>query len=370
MNNVHGIIYAYHGYGELYELGAERTGASMPVFGRYRLIDFSLSAMMNAGIHNVGVIMQKGYQSLLDHIGSGRTWDMAMHAGGLRALPPYGLPDAKGLYEGNIEALSSVRAHLAGLKEDYVILTRGDLCANLDLEALVKQHLESGADVTAVCTKQLLPYVHHCFTLGHDGFANQLLCMQAPGTDTGVAALEVYMMRKDLLLELVDWCTERRRIHFNRDALLQVFQTGGKVGIYLHEGYARHIESVADYYEVNMELLDQEKRRQLFPPERRVYTPAYIDVSTYYGDGASVKNSIVADGCVIEGTVENCILFGGVHVGANCVLKNSIILNDTDVGEGSELTCVIADKNITVSPHTSLKGSARVPLVIPKGKTV
>ena len=370
MNNVSGIIYAYHGYSELYELGAERTGASMPFYGRYRLIDFSLSSMMNAGIQNVGVIMQKGYQSLLDHIGNGRTWDMDVFKRGLRPLPPYGLPEAKGLYEGNIEALSSVRGHLEGLNDEYVILTRGDLCANLDLEALVKQHLESGADVTAVCTKHLLPYVHHCFTLGQDGFADQLLCMLAPGNDTGVAALEVYMMRRDLLLELVDWCDERRRIHFNRDALTQVFKTGGKVGIYLHEGYARHIESVADYYEANMDMLIKEKRKQMFPPERQVYTPAYIDVSTYYGDDALVKNSVVADGCIIEGTVENCILFGGVHVGANCVLKNSIILNDTDIGEGTELTCVIADKNITVSPYTKLKGSDRLPLVIPKGKSI
>ena len=119
-----------------------------------------------------------------------------------------------------------------------------------------------------------------------------------------------------------------------------------------------------------MDMLVKEKRKQMFPPERQVYTPAYIDVSTYYGDDALVKNSVVADGCIIEGTVENCILFGGVHVGANCVLKDSIILNDTDIGEGTELTCVIADKDITVSPYTKLKGSARLPLVIPKGKKI
>ena len=370
MNNVSGIIYAYHGYSELYELGAWRTGASMPFYGRYRLIDFSLSSMMNAGIQNVGVIMQKGYQSLLDHIGNGRTWDMDIFKKGLRPLPPFGLPEAKGLYEGNVEALASVRTHLENLKEEYVILARGDLAANLDLDALVKQHIDSGVDVTAVCTNNLLPYVHHSLTVGRDGFADQLLCLQTAGTDDGYALLEVYMMRTKLLLELVDWCSERGRIHFNRDALMHVFNTGGKVGVYLQEGYARHIESVADYYEANMDMLVKEKRKQMFPSERQVYTPAYIDVSTYYGDDASVKNSVVADGCIIEGTVENCILFGGVKVGANCVLKNSIILNDTDVGEGSELTCVIADKNITVSPHTSLKGSDRLPLVIPKGKSI
>ena len=370
MNNVSGIIYAYHGYSELYELGAERTGASMPFFGRYRLIDFSLSSMMNAGIQNVGVIMQKGYQSLLDHIGSGRTWYMDVFKKGLRPLPPFGLPEAKGLYEGNMEALSSVRTHLVDLKEEYVILARGDLAANLDIDALVRQHLDSGVDVTAVCTKSFLPYVHHSLTVGRDGLADQLLCMQTAGTDDGYALLEVYMMRTKLLLELVDWCSERGRIHFNRDALMHVFSTGGKVGVYLHEGYARHIESVADYYEANMDMLIKEKRKQMFPPERQVYTPAYIDVSTYYGDDALVKNSVVADGCIIEGTVENCILFGGVHVGANCVLKNSIILNDTNIGEGTELTCVIADKNITVSPYIKLKGSARLPLVIPKGKSI
>lgn len=366
MNNVHGIIHAYHGYAELRELGSHRTGASMPFCGRYRLIDFALSSMMNAGIHDVGVIMQKGYQSLMDHMGSGRTWDMSRRADGLRLLPPFGLPDAtKGLYEGCMEALSAVHSYLRDIKQEYVVLARGDLCANVDIEKAVVQHLSSNVDVTAVCTTRTLPYVHHSFILGEDGLARQLLCLQS-GDTGGINSLEIYIMSKSRLLELVDWCAQRGRLHFHRDALMHLLREGGKVGIYMHEGYARHIVDVNDVYEANLDMLDAEKRAQLFLEDRQVTTRERIDVSTYYGDGASVKNSLIADGCIIEGSVENCVLFCGVQVAAGATLKNCVVMNDTVIGPNVELDCVISDKNVHISPYVSLTGNTKLPIVIPK----
>ena len=201
MKNVHAIIYAHHGYSELHELGAQRTGASMPFCGRYRLIDFGLSGLMHAGIHDVGVIMQRGYQSLMDHIGSGRTWNMSRRADGLRLLPPYGMPHAStGFYESCMEALIAVRSYLDEIKDDYVVLGRGDLCANIDIEKVVAQHIESGVDVTAVCSKESLPYSHHRFMVDENGMAQEMLFLQKD-TDRGVASLEMFVIGKTLLID-------------------------------------------------------------------------------------------------------------------------------------------------------------------------
>lgn len=371
MNNVHGIIYAYHAYPELGMLGIHRTGASLPFCGRYRLIDFALSSMKNAGIYDVSVIMHKGYHSLMEHLSGGRSWDMARADGGLHMLPPYSMPDAqKGVYEGNMEALSAVYSYIQYMKEDYVILARGDICVNVDLKKLVEAHLAGGADITAVCSDQELPYIHHSFITDINGTVKELLSMQAPGSSRGLPSLEMYVLRREKLMEMIQWCSEGGRLHFHRDALMHVMSQGWRVDTYVHRGYARHIVSVADYFQANMDMLDGEKRAQLFPPDRQVSTKSRSDVSTYYSEKSRVHNSLIADGCIIEGTVENCVLFGGVKVGEGSVLRNCIILNDTVIGSGVELQNVISDKIVSISPYVTLVGSPRLPLVIPKASKV
>lgn len=372
MKNVHGLIYAYHTYPELGVLGRHRTGASLPFCGRYRLIDFALSSMKNAGIFNVSVIMRKGYQSLMEHLGGGRSWDMARtNNGGLHMLPPYGMPDAeKGIYEGNMEALGAIYSYLVeDVKEEYIVLVRGDMCANVDIKKLMEAHLDSGADITAVCADRDLPYRHHCFIPDENGDVAEVLSMQEPGSK-GLASLEMYVLRRERLLEMIKWCSERSRLHFHRDALQHALKEGCKVGTYVHEGYARHIISVADYFQANMDMLDAAKREQLFPTDRQVTTKERSDVSTYYSETAKVKNSLIADGCIIEGTVENCILFGGVKVCEGSALRSCIVLNDTVISPGAELRNIISDKYVTVSPYVTLTGSSSLPLVIPKGSRV
>lgn len=369
MKNVYGIVYAYHAFPALGELGRERTGASLPFCGRYRLIDFAMSGLMNAGVFNVGVIMQRGYLSLMEHLGGGRPWNMSRTDGGLHLLPPYGLWDAgKGVYGGCMEALDAVSTHLHEIREEYVLLTRGDLCANVDMRAVIETHLASGADITAVCTERTLPGVHHSFILGADGGAAELLCRQSEGE--GLSSLETYVMRREKLLEMVEWCHVHGKLHFHRDALRRAMDQGWRVGVYLHDGYARHITSVQDFYEANMDMLCAENRAQLFPADRRVATRARSDVSTYYGDGARVRSSLVADGCRIEGEVDECVVFPGVRIGAGSALRRCVVLNDCVIGEGSTLRCAVADKNVTVSQGLYLSGNEKLPLVIPKGSKI
>ena len=372
MNNVHGIIYAYHAFPELKTLGARRTGAALPFCGRYRLIDFALSGMMHAGIRDVGVIMQRGYLSLMEHIAGGRSWNLGRHTGGLHLLPPYGLAEAtKGVYEGGIEALSAVYSYLNdNIREnDYVLLTRGDLCANVDMKALLNAHFESGADITAVCTSKILRGQRHSFVQGPDGFATEILSYQS-GPGKGLASLEMYVLRRELLMEMVQWSREHHRLHFHQDAMPYAMEQGKRVAIFQHDGYAMHVTSEVDYYRANMDMLDPEARRSLFTPERPIATRARSDVATYYGDSSCVKNSLVADGCRIEGKVENCVIFRGVTIGAGAELRDCIILNDTVIGENCRLNCVISDKEVTVSPFLELSGSEKLPLVIPKASVI
>jgi glucose-1-phosphate adenylyltransferase len=368
VNSVHGLIYAYHAFPELRELGLHRTGAALPFCGRYRLIDFALSGMMRAGVRDVGVIMQRGYLSLMEHLGSGRSWNLASHAGGLHLLPPFGLADAReGVYSGCMDALSAVYTYLRdSIRQDYVLITRGDLCANLDMRALIERHAASGADVTAVCREGVLPYPHHRFLIGADGLATELLCQQT--TDArGLASLETYILRRERLLELVAWCREGNRLHFHRDALLHALRGGWRIDCMVHGGYGLHLVTAQDYYPANLDMLDGEARPSLLPPEPPVATRARSDTSSYYGAGARVSNSLIADGCYIEGCVENSVLFGGVRVGADATVRDCIILNDTHIGEGADLRCVISDKNARVSPYLTLAGNASLPLLIPKG---
>ena len=215
-----------------------------------------------------------------------------------------------------------------------------------------------------MCTASPLSDVHHSYIAGKNGIADQLLCMQEE--NVGVQALETYIMSKDLLIEIVEWCAHRGCIHLHRDAIMHLMMDERKkIGIFMHEGYARMIVNVMGYYEANMDMLDEKKRAQLFPPERHVTTRRHINVSTYYGDEAKVKNSLVADGCIVEGSVENCILFPGVKIASGSALKNCIVMNDTVIGSNVELSYIIADKDVHISPFVSLTGNPKLPLVIP-----
>jgi glucose-1-phosphate adenylyltransferase len=365
MADLHGIILAYHTAPELGDLVRSRTSASLPFCGRYRLIDFSLSSMQNAGVRDVGVVMQRDYQSLLDHLGGGKEWDLSRKRGGLRLLPPFGnLGNPTGEYEGVIEALCAVESYIGNIKQRYVVITRGNLAANIDLADVMARHLESGADVTAVCTPHIPRRAHQRY-ITDGGFVKELLYRQG-GRGAGYASLEMYIMSKETLLGIMERGSSGRKYRFHRDEIAGLLASGGKVAVYVHSGYARHIFSVGEYYKASMDMLDAANRATLFPDERPVRTKDRSDVSTYYGEEASSKNCLVADGCFIEGVIENCILFRGVKVGNGARVKNAVVMQDTVIGEGAELSYVISDKNVEISPYITLAGSPRLPLVIPK----
>ena len=366
MRSFHGIIFAYHAQPELRELTAARTAASLPFCGRYRLIDFPLSSLRNAGILNVGVIMQRDYQSLLDHLGSGKAWDMSRKSGGLRMLPPFGLPEYHtGDYNGTVEALNAVSTYIRDIEEEWVVLMLGNMVANIDLQAVIHQHLESGADATAICADHTPMGVHHRFILGQDGFVERI-SLYREGESEGVPSLEGYIIRKTQLVDIMDRCRAENLYLFHRHALNMFLQDGGKMGVFIHQGYANAIKTVEQYYKASMDMLVPENRRQIFPAERPVYTKGHEEVSTYYGENAVIRNSLIADNCIVDGEVENCILFSGARVDAGAKLRDCIVMRGCVIGRDVGLNCVIADKYSAFSPEVKLTGNPKLPTVVPK----
>ena len=370
MRKYQGIIFAYRDEPALRELTANRTAASLPFCGRYRLIDFPLSSLRNAGVLDVGVIMQRDYQSLLDHIGSGKAWDMSRRRGGLRMLPPFGLPQYhNGNYNGTMEALNAVASYLRDSSAEHVILMLGSVAAHIDLAAAIRKYEESDADALAICMDHTPLGVHHRYLIGEDGFIKGI-SLYRHGDSEGLPSLEAYIFRKDLLLDLMDRCQANHQVLFHKDAISLFLSEGGKFAYYLHEGYANNIRTVDEYYQVSRDMLNSVNRRQMFPAGRPVRAKSHEDVSTYYGEKARSVNSLVGDKCIIEGEIENCILFSGVHVAQGAKLRDCIIMRSCDVGAGSQLSCVIADKACKFAPGTVLTGSPNLPFVVPKGSEI
>lgn len=370
MKDFHGIIFAYSAAPALRELVGARTAASLPFCGRYRLIDFALSSMRNAGILDVGVIMQRDYQSLLDHIGSGKAWDMSRRVGGLRMLPPFGLPEYHtGNYTGTIEALNAVSTYIRDIPQKYLVLLLGNLCANIDLLQPMRQHRRSGAEITAICADHTPAQSHHRYVVGDDGFVKQIL-FDRTGEGEGLPSLEGYIINKDTLLRMMDECKARNLYSFHKSAVAEFLAEGGKMDTYVHPGYAVAIRNVEAYYKASMDMLKTEYRRQIFPADRPVRTKVHEEVSTYYGEKAISRNSLVADNCMIEGSIENCIIFSGARIEKGAKLRNCIVMRGGIVGENAQLDCVIADKFCSFSSGTVLTGNAKLPVVVPKGVSI
>lgn len=369
-NGLHGIVYTLRSEKALRDLVANRNSASIPFCARYRLIDFALSSMVNAGVKDVGVIMERDYQSLLDHLSGGKDWGLSRRRGGLRLLPPFGLPEAhSGRFGGCMEALRSVRSYIESIPQENIFLTAGDTAANIDLTAAAEQHLHTGADITAVCAPIAPDYAHHRFIPGEEGFSGEML-FAPPGDKRGVASLEMYILKKDLLLALMDYCSDTGCVHFHRDGLAHYLAEGGRVGIFLHDKYVCRIASAADYFRASMDMLEPDIMAQLFPADRPVLTKERADVSTYYGESAAVKNCLVADGCYIEGELRDCIVFPNVRVERGARLENCVIMQDTVVCRNAHLKYVIADKACGISGDTFLAGAPRLPILIPKGVSI
>ena len=297
MNDLHGILFAYRSDKKLGELTRPRNTCSLAFGGRYRLIDFMLSSYVNAGISDVGVIVHESYQSLLDHLGSGKDWELSRKHGGLRILPPFGYnAQNQREYQGNVEALAGVSSYLKNIRQDYVIMGWGDIAVNLPVTEIFEQHLATGADITVVCTPTLKGAPNFSAYVETDDTGRITdLSVRPSSAGEQLESLEVYVISKQLLLELVDYCASHEQYSFSRHLLQSRINTH-KIMSYVHKGYAGRFQSVADYFQRSMDLLDPAVCEDLFNDDRPIRTKDMSNPSTYYGPEAKSVRSLVSDG--------------------------------------------------------------------------
>ncbi|MBC8571037.1 glucose-1-phosphate adenylyltransferase subunit GlgD [Zongyangia hominis] len=370
-NKVHGIIFSNMHDHALSELTEKRTMGSIPIGGRYRLIDFILSNMVNSGISDIGVVTKSNYQSLMDHLGSGREWDLARKKGGISILPPFGHAGS-GIYRGKLEALHGILGYIRHSQAQYFVLADCDVIANINLKKAIDQHMETGADVTILYKKDYVvpDAVQECtvFEIDDTGRVTDVLINPQTSGECNIN-LNMYIISKDLLERIITDTSSRNLYSFRKDFLQA---SAGKLwfqGFEVTEE-ARKINCMKSFYEANMDMLNEDLRDSLFPKDRPIYTKVRDEVPTMYGLGARVSNSLVADGCVIEGEVENSIIFRGVTIGKEAKVKNSIVMQGTTVGEKANLDYVIIDKDVTVSDNRMLMGFSTYPIFISKGSIV
>ena len=369
MNGLHGIIFSYEKRNDLRELGEIRSAASIPFGGRYRAVDFALSNLVNAGVTDVGIVLNGRYQSMLDHLGTGKVWDLSRKRGGLRILPPFNYQKDWGVmpFRGKIEALAGVRTYLDEIRQDYVALMDGDLVVNLPMTDIFESHIKSGADVTVVCGNDSFATEDGTyFEMNRDGRITEVLYRLH--TPRGYRGLEVYILSKKLLCEIVDECSARDQFSWRKE--LQTRKNSLNLRSYIWSGFAAQIRSVQEYYDRSMQLLDPAIRAELFTPARPIRAKGADKPSTYVGANGRCVNSLVADGCRIEGTVENSVLFPGVVVEEGAVVRNCVLFKEDIVRRNAQLSYIIADKAVEVLADRTLMGHATYPIVLAKGSIV
>ncbi len=375
-NQALGIIFPNSYDGLVPELVTERLMASIPFASRYRVVDFLISSMARAGIDNISLIARENYLSLMDHLGSGREWDLARKNGGLNIIPPFAQKEVK-VYNGRVEALESIKGFLVEQKEKYVVLADSNNVVNFDFADLLAKHVKSGADVTAVYRKAEIPATFKkplgtnndlYYTFNLDG--NRISQILINSKEDGVVnyAMNIYVMERELLVKLVDEAYVLGFTCFERDVIAPQIDTLN-VQAYCYDGYVAYIHDMKSYFDENMKLLADENLDGLFGPGQ-VYTKIRDDNPTRYIKGAKVANVMAADGCVIEGEVENSILFRGVKVKKGAKVKNCVLMQDTVIGENASVEYVITDKDVTITDGKALSGTDSFQVYVSKKQTV
>ena len=367
--DVLGIIFSNMYDHMMGDLTKHRCMGSIPVGGRYRLIDFSLSAFANAGIEDVGVVTKSNYQSLMDHLGTGREWDLTRKRGGLAILPPFGHVSSAGMYQNRIEALMGIMDYIRSNGSTYILGTDCDYVANFDYADFLQEHVDSGADISLMYRKTVVEGQElkevTTFTLdGASDIVDMMIYPQITGTHN--VYINAFLISRELLMRLITDRISHNLSSFNRD-ILQASVGKYKMHAYEFKGYAARFDSIQGYYNANMAFLSKDVRSSLFPQERPVYTKVRDEAPVRYGLNSLVKNSLAADGCIIEGEVENSVLFRGVVVEKGTKIKNSIVMQGTRVGAGSSLEYVITDKDVQIRDGHVLTGVATFPVYINKG---
>ena len=369
MKDVMGLIYTGENDARLRELTVTRAIAAMPVAGRYMVIDFLVSSMVNGGMKNIGVITQKNYHSLMDHLGSGKEWDLHGKNNGLHILPPFLTRENVGLYPGLLDALRSNNNFFIRSKQETLVLSNSNIIYNAHLDELVQYYRDTEADITLLyTTDQSMKRDEYGTYLALDDQGNVTdLEVQPTHPSYDNVYMQVMVIKRELIKDLVDKAVSHGLHSMERDIILRLVQSkSARINAYEYKGKAWQIDSVQSYFRFNMDILDPKMRKGLFREDLPVYTKVRDEMPACYGDDSTVINSLIADGCQIEGTVENSVLFRGVKIAAGAHVRNCIIMQDGQVHEGAYIENCILDKQAVIKRNSKLIGPEAYPIVIGK----
>lgn len=373
MNSTLGIIITGGNNLKMKELTAKRSVAATAYGGRYRAIDFVLSNMINSGINKVGVVTQYSYRSLMDHLGSGKEWDLDRRNGGLFLFPPYLAGEGSGWYKGSADGMYHNMSFLSRSKEEYVLIATGNCIYTMNYDFLLEHHKASEADISICCRdmSDIDPEEHKHFGIVEINEEGRVIDIQEkPMNPKGpIASTGIYLLKRELLIELLEESAAKGRYDLVKDILIKKIDELNIMSCQF-TGYWRSMSSIPMFYKANMELLDPKVRKELFMDNGKIFTKVKDETPAKYNEEAEVSNSIVADGCIIEGTVVNSVLFRGVKVGKGTVIKDSIIMQDSNIKDNVSLTNVILDKEVLISEGRVLKGEDNYPFVVGKGVTI
>ena len=373
--SVAGIIFTTLHHGGVSEIMG-RSVAAVPFMCRYRLVDFPLSNMVNSNITNVALIANNNYHSLIEHIGAGKDWDLARRSGGLTILPPYSnsfISNTR-LVNPRLTELKNVYESL-DFTEDYVVLADCDMISNIDYTDLVDFHIASDADITVGVRKiNVTPENGRHYVVYEADDENKITDISVAPTNINgekYVGMNVTVMKTSYLKQVVADAIAHNYDSFSLDVIARNLDRRN-YRVYKYDGPACNITNFDEYYKVSMEFInDTELRNSIFNvPNSPILTRVRNSPPTRYVDGAKVVNSLVADGCEIEGTVENSILFRGVKVGKGTTVKNSILFKDVYTGQNVQLNCVVADKNVVIRDGKTLSGDDAIPFYIPRDKMI
>ena len=374
IHDAFGLIFTGENNPYMRDLTLSRAVAAVPFGGRYRVIDFILSDFVNSGIRNVGLITQKNYHSLMDHLGTGKEWDLNRKRDGLFLLPPFSTKDNTGVYRGDIDAFHSVMQYVRHSNQKYLIFSGSHTIFNTTFEAIVKQHKETGADMTIMYNEddRFNPQEQNRdlrLLFEEDGMTVRELEWNPRYPRSNYCSCEIVVIDKALFEDLVEESYSRGGIDFVRDILLTHMRELKIMG-WRYDGYVARIDSINTYFEHNMEMLNKSEAFDLMNGNHPIYTKVKDETSAKYGDHAEVRNVVMADGCYVDGAVENSILFRGVTVERGAVVKDSILMQGVTIRSGAKLDHVILDKGVKVNEGRILTGYEGIPLVFRKNLTV
>lgn len=368
-----GIIFALGDTENMLDLTKKRARSAIPVGGKYRAIDFPISNMVNAGIVNLGILTQYNYRSLMDHLGSGKEWDLDRKNDGLFIFPPYMNQSGSGWYRGTADALFSNLSYLNRSDEEYVLISDGASIYKTDFNDFLSFHIKKDSDIT-IMVKKTSNYDDHsynrCGQLLLD--QNQVVIDYAEKSInfvSDICSMNVFLIKRRLLISLIQDCIAHGNYDFIIDIIIKNLSKLRVFGFY-YNGYYKSMDSIEDYYSFNMDLLQPTLMKELFIDNGKIFTKVKDEVPAKYNEEAEVKNSIIADGCVIEGSVENSVLFRGVVINRGVTIKNSIIMQDSIIGLNSTIEYVILDKEARITENKHLRGESSWPLIVGKRATV